>query len=965
MGTADLATRSGLAPAVDSTSTQSLASTQSSSHEQPRIRLQGINPAPLGQVSSLDGLRALAVIAVLLYHSRFPWIPGGFLGVSAFFTLSGFLITALLLREWASVDRIAIRHFWSRRCRRLLPAAWLTIGLVIAMGAVGVWDTEQLRDLRSDVPYSLVSLLNWHFIRADRSYGAQFAAPSPLEHFWSLAVEQQFYLILPIIVIGVLTVGARVSQRRRLRLLIGVLLSLTLVSAIANGVLAHGAVDRSYFGTETRAAEILIGALLACFTLRQARLRTVRLQGVALALGIAALFVTAWLWHIARVRSDWLYPWGFLLTAICTALIILAALQRSVLSRALSVRPLLWLGRISYGVYLLHWPVFCWLTVARTGLAQWPLFGLRMAVTLPCAVVMFRIVETPVRLGTRLKGRSLVIAGAAVLVVVLAAGVLTTNNLPQPSSLRLASAVSPSTPTTIPPPIPIRSVSVGDGFSGSIFEGSAKNEGLQNSAYATADCGLALGGWVALSDGRVERDVERCAGVRQGWITSVQTQLPEYTLVAGTSRDVSDRRLSIDAPWLPSDSAEIQDFLRTDIADLVDQLSATGTKVVLMTIPHMRNTSVPAVLPPLTPDPDPDREVLRVAEWLTAVQGAPRSAFAENDNARIDRYNAVLAEVAKSRGVRLLDLAGMMSTWAGGEFDASARPDGVALSATAAKKIRYWISQELRSGATVPPAAATAAQQSSSGSLNLQLPLPEAPPVSPRRQISTLSPAKVLIVGDSVAHSYGFGLEGWASSTGQISVFNAAQFGCPIARGGGFRFQQDLDSFRDDCDWSRKIPNWLNEFQPDVVLLSSSIWEVVDRRFSGDDRFRHVGDPVVDQYILSEFLSAIDLLGSTGARVEVLTQSHFSAGLDQGFTNLPESDPGRTDRLNQLLTEAVSLRPGVASLLEFGSWQAAQPGGELNAEVRPDGLHFTDSYSRVIGEWLGPELLRIARDGQV
>ena len=203
MGTADVAAPSGSSPtSAGNTSTQLSG-----------IRLQGIPAAPLGQVAALDGMRALAVLAVLFYHARFTWLPGGFLGVSAFFTLSGFLITSLLLREWVSAEKLDFRRFWSRRGRRLLPAAWVTIALVIAMGAAGVWDTEQLRDLRSDVPYSLLSLLNWHFIRADRSYGAQFAAPSPLEHFWCLAVEQQFYLILPLIVLGVLLLKGRGTQR--------------------------------------------------------------------------------------------------------------------------------------------------------------------------------------------------------------------------------------------------------------------------------------------------------------------------------------------------------------------------------------------------------------------------------------------------------------------------------------------------------------------------------------------------------------------------------------------------------------------------------------------------------------------------------------------------------------------------------------------------------------------------------
>jgi len=925
-------------------------------------RLQGIPATPLGQVDSLDGLRALAVLAVLFYHARFSWLPGGFLGVSAFFTLSGFLITSLLLRQWVSAGSVDFRQFMFRRGRRLLPAAWVTIGIVIAMGLVGIWDSEQLRDLRSDVPYSLVSLLNWHFISADRSYGAQFVAPSPLEHFWSLAVEQQFYVILPLLVMGVLGLKGKGSQRKRLRRLVGVLATLTLLSAVANGLLAQGAIDRSYFGTETRAAEILIGALLACFTLRRTCLQSVKLQRMALLLGVLALFVTGWLWHVARLRSDWLYPWGFLLTASCTALIIFAGLQKSPLSRAMSVAPLLWLGRISYGVYLLHWPVFCWLTPARTGLAQWPLFGLRLAVTLVSAVVLFRVLENPVRLGVRLKGRIGVVAASLLVVVILCSTVLVTRNLQQPSSLLQAAAVSAATPTTLPIPTPIRTMIVGDAFAQSIGDAPRQTEGMQTSFHVASGCGLALGGWVTLSDGRVERDVERCAGVRQGWVSAAQTELPEFTLVVGTTRDISPRKLLADSPWKQSDSPEVTDFLRTDLADFVDQLAAAGTKVVLLTVPHMRNSTAPAVLAAPLSDPDPNRDALRLAETLAAAEGAPSSGFVENEDARIDSYNALLNEVAVGRGLQVLDVAAEMSSWPKGEFGDLLSTDGVALSNTGAGKLRKWIAEQLRDIVMIPAElAASTAQIPATAALKLQTPLPAAPAVQARKQFLAGVAPSVMIIGDSVAHTQGFGLEQWAKSTSQAKVFNAAQFGCPVARGGGFRFQQDLDSFRQDCDWSQRIPSWLSGFQPDIVLLSSGIWEVVDRRFLGDDRFRHVGDPAVDHYILSEFLSVIDLAGSTGATVEVLTQAHFNAGLDQGYTDLPESDPARTDRLNQILSEAVSLRPGVAFLLDFASWQAGQPGGAVSTDVRPDGLHFSDEYSRVIAGWLGPEMLRIAR----
>ena len=196
------------------------------------IRRRRMVTEPMGHVEPLDGLRAVAVLGVVLYHARFEWIPGGFLGVSTFFTLSGFLITSLLLREWNASDAgVDLRRFWRRRFRRLLPASWATMALVLVMGAVGLWNTDQLRSLRGDIPFALGEIVNWHFIAQDRSYGADFQAPSPIEHFWSLAVEQQFYVILPLLVVGVLGLGRTRPARQRLRTLVFVLVALAAFSA--------------------------------------------------------------------------------------------------------------------------------------------------------------------------------------------------------------------------------------------------------------------------------------------------------------------------------------------------------------------------------------------------------------------------------------------------------------------------------------------------------------------------------------------------------------------------------------------------------------------------------------------------------------------------------------------------------------------------------------------------------------
>ncbi len=197
-----------------------------------------------------------------------------------------------------------------------------------------------------------------------------------------------------------------------------------------------------------------------------------------------------------------------------------------------------------------------------------------------------------------------------------------------------------------------------------------------------------------------------------------------------------------------------------------------------------------------------------------------------------------------------------------------------------------------------------------------------------------------------------------------MKVTNAGQFGCPIARGGSYRFLREIEHFAPTrATGSTRFPSDIDDTQPDVVVLTSGIWEVVDRILPGDDRWRHLGQPDVDHYELVEVLSAIDVLAKQGATVVVLTYPHFEAGRDQGFSGLPESDPARVDRLNAILRDAVSRRPGVATLIDLQGWLAQQPGGELDPAKRDDGLHFTDAYVPTIGAWLGPQLEQIAHGG--
>lgn len=935
-----------------------------------RRRRGGDLPAPLGHQPALDGLRALAVAAVLVYHARFPWASGGFLGVSAFFTLSGFLITSLLLRERASTGTVDLRGFWTRRFRRLLPASWLTIGLVLVMGVAGIWTTDQLRDLRGDVPWSLAELVNWHFIAQGRSYGAGFAAPSPLEHYWSLAVEQQFYLVFPVFVVGLMALGARRTRSRGGRsgrpavapVVVG-FAGVALASAVLAWFVARRSIDAAYLSTPTRLAELLVGGLLAVALLRGVRLRGRGGRLLLTVLGGLGLLGSLALWHTATVADLWLYPWGLLASAACTAALVAGALQGGVLTTVFAWAPLVWVGRISYGVYLLHWPVFLWLTPERTGWSPWPLFGLRLAVTFVAAVVMFRLVETPVRSGATLRGRWAPGAACVALVALLAGTVLTTRDLPPPRALDRAGAADGA--RALPPPAPLRVLAVGDelarGTEGA-FDVAGREDPLAFTSAAAPSCGLAVGGYVRLPDGTMERDRDRCGPVRDTAVAAAATQRPGVVVVWGGLRDVTDRRLNAGTSWAAPGDPGIDDFLAGELGDLLDRLRGSGSPVVVFTVPHVRNATAPPPSPPVPPPPNPREAGLLAASEARIRSGIPPAGFAENDPTRIDRWNELLAAAASRRGIPVIDVAARTRAWPGGEFDPGYRsPDGVGFTARGADDLARWVAPQLHRAAAATPAAG--AGPADPGAALAEAPLPVAPPVTPRRTVPAGRAARVLVVGDSVAFNYGFGLRQWARGRSDAVVANAGQLGCAIARGGTYKYLRDIMEFGPNCEWSRTFPGYLADQDPDVVLLTSGLAEVVDRRLPGDDRFRAVGDPVVDRYLLREWLGAVDLLASRGATVVLATYPHFRAGQTQGFSDLPESDPARVDRLNAIMREVVAQRPGVATLVDLQGWLAAQPGGEFDPAKRDDGLHFRDDYATTIGGWIGPQLVRFGRSG--
>jgi peptidoglycan/LPS O-acetylase OafA/YrhL len=334
-------------------------------------------------------------MAVMVYHGQPSWLPGGFLGVDVFFVISGFLITTLLVRERTQLGDIDLPGFWMRRARRLLPA------IAVVVAAVGVYalllaDATVLDRIRSDGISALLYVNNWSQIIEGTSY---FGAvdPSPLRHTWSLAIEEQFYLVWPLLLIGALHLS-----KGKVRCWAPVAVVAALASAAAMALLSSPGADptRAYYGTDTRAQALLIGAALA-FALHGTEVRgwarwAVEVGGLVGLMGLILVGLTV------SDADHWMYDGGFLLVAVFSALVVAATaqpLRRSNLAGlALALPVLAAIGRISYGLYLWHWPVDVVLSSERTGLGGVALFALRSAVTLGVAAVSYRLIERPVRM---------------------------------------------------------------------------------------------------------------------------------------------------------------------------------------------------------------------------------------------------------------------------------------------------------------------------------------------------------------------------------------------------------------------------------------------------------------------------------------------------------------------------------------------------------------------------------------
>jgi peptidoglycan/LPS O-acetylase OafA/YrhL len=339
----------------------------------------------------LDGLRAIAVAAVFLYHARIDWLPGGFLGVDLFFVLSGYLITSLLLVEWEARNRIDLRRFWLRRARRLLPA--LVVVVLASLALAAIFARQDLAHTRSDAVSSLLYYTNWHEIIANHSYFNLMGNPSLLQHTWSLAIEEQFYIVWPLLLVPCLVLVGR--KRLPMLVIAGIAASAALMWTLYN---PNADPSRVYYGTDTRAFLLLMGILLALVWPWIQRLR----QAVPLLelLGVSALVGTVLLFLRMHEFNPTLFRGGDLAAAFCFAVLVAAvAHPKTGIGEALGVAPLRWVGERSYGIYLWHWPII----VLLAGVNTRPSVGIvvaEAALVLTVAALSYKYVEQPIRTGS-------------------------------------------------------------------------------------------------------------------------------------------------------------------------------------------------------------------------------------------------------------------------------------------------------------------------------------------------------------------------------------------------------------------------------------------------------------------------------------------------------------------------------------------------------------------------------------
>ena len=547
-----------------------------------------------GYKPALDGLRAIAVLSVFAYHLDLGWAKGGFLGVDMFFVLSGYLITSLLLIEWGANGSIRFGAFWARRARRLLPAVFVVLIAVAIWGRI-VLPSSEWGSLRADSLWTLFYGANWHFIWAGQSYFSPH--PSPLRHAWSLAIEEQFYLVWPLVVYTAM----RLSKGRTW------LLASVAVLGIAGSLYAleshftPGAdPSRAYYGTDARASQMLVGALLGMLLLRWNPVARVS-RAVLQVASIAAAGVIVWAFATANNTGRGLYHGGFLAFAICTAVLVAAMVQttRNPLQGFFALRPMRWIGAVSYGIYLWHWPIIVFVNEARTGLSGWQLDSLRVALTFGVAALSYYLIELPIRQHRFLKTwtpKAAVAGGLAVTVAVIfvaAVGATPADPLRASAGSTLQGGAPPAVVGQADPSIPTRRVlMLGDSVAftlGDALAADAAQQGVTLKAIGRLGCGMTTG--ITLNaDGTRVAWSPACASDTVAFEQRTMDEVNPDTVMWLSTWELSD--YEVDGQRLRFGTPAFDTWLLGEMEATRQRVAAHGARLAMVTVPPIAENTL-------------------------------------------------------------------------------------------------------------------------------------------------------------------------------------------------------------------------------------------------------------------------------------------------------------------------------------------------------------------------------------
>ncbi|GIU83419.1 MAG: hypothetical protein KatS3mg008_0194 [Acidimicrobiales bacterium] len=843
------------------------------------------NSARDERIPALDGIRGLAIAAVVAFHQPFEFARGGFLGVSTFFTLSGFLIGRNLLGELEENGSLALGRFWERRARRLLPPIVVCVLLVLVYSWLTRDHVASYDRLRGDLLAALGYVANWRFLLRGETYLDVFLSDSPVLHFWSLAIEEQFYVLLPLLLLAS-------SRTRRAHEASRALVVATAGAAVVwHSVLAATGAghDRIYLATDARLAELLVGVALAAVW--RGNLCTSGLMSSLV--GVVAGLLT--LLSYVLVDLTWVRS-GFLAAfAIVSAGLVGGAAVPGPTARLLGFRPLVALGRISYGVYVYHWPVFLWTAGDPWKMGEVGLFVFRAGLTLALATLSYHLLEMPIRerrVLTRMApakaGLALSSTGAAVLVV--------TALLPSTEV-----ALGSSRPTPKPPhaPVPVLMVATDRPLAplaSALEEWTGIRGEFEVVPSVASTCGPA-------EDTRPGRRIALCRGWLDTWARDVRRFDPEIILLA-VSDDSMEEFLALHHPPT-ADTASKEATLRRGLSRLADVLSERGAKL-----------AVAPALPLFFPKPF-DSE--------GRVDSDVMLAQLERTHARVGALTEPGELVWPS------DLISPMATDASETGHSWARPIDRGWAAAVVEVIGPRLSRLL-----------------------------DGEPTAER--------TRIMVVGDSVASSMATGLEAWADDSRSALVWNVAIPRCGILRGGRIvGVEEDRDPPQRVCEeWPRRWRDQIEDFRPDVVVVSSGFWDLTDRLYRGSSQPLGPGDRAFDERLISDYVRAAKLLSSKGAVVVWLTSPCMGPIFPGQLADNPAHEPARTRHLNERILPKVERR--VPSLRLVDLFGHVCPDGEFESELggiphaRPDGLHFSPAGARWLAEWLGPLLLDIRRE---